>query len=126
MQHASLKGRSILVVEDEPLIALDITLAFEPTGASITTTNTLAHALILVEHDGLSGAILDHSLPDGDCCKICARLKERDLPFIIYSGHSPVKGPCEDVLHISKPAPHRTLVTAMERLIGAAEKPTPS
>ena len=103
MQSASLKGRSILVVEDEPLIALDITLAFVPTGASVTTTNTLAHALILAEHDGLSGAILDHSLPDGDCCKLCARLKERDLPFFIYSGLAPAKGPCADVLHISKP-----------------------
>ena len=88
MQSASLKGRSILVVEDEPLIALDITLAFVPTGASVTTTNTLAHALILAEHDGLSGAILDHSLPDGDCCKLCARLKQASpsmLPGISMS-----------------------------------------
>ena len=28
----------------------------------MTTTNTLRHALLLVEHDGLSAAILDHSL----------------------------------------------------------------
>ena len=63
MQRPSLEGRSILIVEDEPLIVMDITQAFEPTGAALTTTNTLKHALILVEHDGLSGAILDHALP---------------------------------------------------------------
>ena len=62
MQRPSLEGRSILVVEDEPLIVMDITQAFEATGAALTTTNTLKHALILVEHDGLSGAILDHAL----------------------------------------------------------------
>ena len=66
MQRPSLEGRSILVVEDEPLIVMDISQAFEATGAALTTTNTLKHALILVEHDGLSGAILDHALPDGD------------------------------------------------------------
>jgi CheY-like chemotaxis protein len=57
MARPSLEGRSILVVEDEPFIVLDITPQFEVTGAALTTTNTLKHALILVEHDGLSGAI---------------------------------------------------------------------
>jgi len=59
MQGPTLLGRSILVVEDEPLIVMDITQAFAHTGAEMTTTNTLRHALMLVEHDGLSAAILD-------------------------------------------------------------------
>jgi CheY-like chemotaxis protein len=73
MQRATLEGRSILVVEDQPLIAMDISQAFAPTGAAITTT-TLTHALTLVEHKGLSGAILDHALGDGDSSLLCARL----------------------------------------------------
>ena len=71
MQRPSLEGRSILIVEDQPLIVMDITQEFEATGAALTTTNTLKHALILVEHDGLSGAILDHALPDGDSSELC-------------------------------------------------------
>ena len=66
--EGSLTGRSILIVEDEPIIVMDITQAFEDSGAELTTTNTLRHALLLVEHDGLSVAILDHALcdaPDG-------------------------------------------------------------
>ena len=39
MQRPTLKGRSILIVEDEPLIVMDITQAFEGTGAALTTTN---------------------------------------------------------------------------------------
>jgi ActR/RegA family two-component response regulator len=62
MAPQTLQGRSILIVEDEPLIVMDITQALEGAGASVTTTNTLKHALLLVEHDGLSAAILDHSL----------------------------------------------------------------
>ena len=123
MERPSLEGRSILVVEDEPLIALDIAQAFEPTGAAITTTNTLKHALILAQHDGLSGAIIDHGLPDGDGGGLCALLKERGIPFFIYSGYPPVEGACDDALHIAKPAPDRTLVSAMVRLIGEGKKP---
>jgi DNA-binding response OmpR family regulator len=117
MQRPSLFGRSILVVEDEPLIALDITQAFEGTGAKLTTTNTLQHALILVEHDGLAGAILDHALGDGDSSRLCARLKERGVPYIIYSGLPTIGGACAGALHVAKPAAPGQLVAAMESLI---------
>jgi CheY-like chemotaxis protein len=74
MEHPALRGRSILVVEDEVLIAMDIVQALERAGASATMTTTVRHALILVEHDGLSAAIMDHALSDGDSTKLCARL----------------------------------------------------
>ena len=117
MQRPSLEGRSILIVEDEPLIALDITQAFEGTGAALTTTNSLHQATVLVEHDGLSGAILDHSLGDGDSSLLYARLTERGIPYLIYSGYPKVEGACEGVLHVGKPAAPGELVAAMETLI---------
>ncbi len=123
MQRPSLEGRSILVVEDEPLIVMDITQAFEATGAALTTTNTLKHALILVEHDGLSGAILDHALGGENSSLLCARLKERGIPFMIYSGYDTLDGPCKGALHISKPAADGALVAAMEGLIRGNAKP---
>jgi CheY-like chemotaxis protein len=90
MARPYLEGRSILIVEDEPLIVMDITQQFEATGAALTSTNTLHHALILVEHDGLAGAILDHALGDGDSSQLCARLKQRGIPFLIYTGFKTV------------------------------------
>ena len=124
MARPSLEGRSILIVEDEPLIVMGIAQQFEVTGAALTTTNTLKHALILVEHDGLSGAILDHALGDGNSSLLCKRLKERGIPFMIYSGYDTVEGPCKDALHISKPAANGVLVAAMERLIRGVSIPT--
>jgi DNA-binding response OmpR family regulator len=124
MQRPSLEGRSILVVEDEPLIVMDITQAFEGTGAALTTTSTLKHALILVEHDGLSGAILDHALGGENSSLLCARLKERRIPFMIYSGYDSVEGACKGALHISKPAAEGALVAAMEGLIRGDGIPT--
>lgn len=98
-------------------MALDITQQFEAAGAELTTTSTLKHALILVEHDGLAGAILDHALSDGDSSLLCQRLGERGVPFMIYSGYDTVEGPCRDALHVSKPAADGALVAAMEGLI---------
>jgi DNA-binding response OmpR family regulator len=80
MTRPSLAGRSFLIVENEPLIVMDILRTFEHTGAEMTTTDTLRHAMIIVEYDGLSGAILDHALPDGDSSFLCARLKDVAFP----------------------------------------------
>jgi hypothetical protein len=49
MQSTSLAGRSVLIVEDEPLIALDIMAAFEKAGDLALTARTLADAMRLVE-----------------------------------------------------------------------------
>ena len=123
MERPSLAGRSILIVEDEPLIVMDISRAFEHTGAEMTTTNTLRHAMIIVEHDGLSGAILDHALPDGDSSFLYARLKERGIPFIIYSGYRKVEfeGPHRDVPFLAKPASPNVLVAMMLDLLRSCE-----
>ena len=92
MDHLGLRGQSLLVVENELLIAMHIVTALEAAGAHATMTTTARHAMILAEHDGLAGAIVNHGLSDGDSTAICARLKERGIPYISYSGYEPVTG----------------------------------
>jgi CheY-like chemotaxis protein len=122
MPRPNLKGCVLLIVEDEPLIVMDISMAFEKTGAHLTTTNTLKHARLLVEHDGLSAVIMDHALPDGDTTSLCARLTERRIPFMIYSGFKSGDGPYKDAPHLMKPASHAQLLDAMEALIRDAKE----
>ena len=117
MEHPGLKGRSILVVENELLIAMDIAQALEAAGANATMTTTARHAIILADHDGLAGAIMDHGLSDGDSTAVCARLKERGIPYISYSGYDPVKGADPDAPYISKPASMNVLLSALEDLL---------
>jgi CheY-like chemotaxis protein len=117
MEHPRLRGRSILVVEDQLLIAMDIAQALEDAGAHATMTTTVRHANILLEHDGLSGAIMDHGLSDGDSTQLCARLEARGIPYISYSGYDPVPGASPDAPHISKPVPMHVLMSAMEDLL---------
>jgi DNA-binding NtrC family response regulator len=93
-------------------------MAFERAGAHLTTTNTVKHAKVLIEHDGLSAAILDHALTDGQATNLRARLNERNIPFLMYTGlEKATEGPCKDAPHLEKPATHATLLDAMEALI---------
>ena len=121
MERPLLAGRSILIVEDEPFIVMDITQAFENTGAELTSTNTLDHAMLLVEHDALSGAILDHGLLDGDTSLLHMRLKERGIPFVIYSGYREADVGSHGAPFISKPAAPGVLVDMIVDLIRRAE-----
>ena len=117
MEFPALRGLSILVVEDEMLIGMDIRSALEKAGAYVTATTTAHHALILVEHDGLAGAIMDHALADGDSTKLCARLAARGIPYVSYSGFDPVKGADADAPFVSKPSSMDTLLGALVKLL---------
>ena len=117
MEYPALRGRSILIVEDEPLIGMDIRLALEDAGALVTATTTIRHALLLVEHDGLAGAIMDHALADGDSATLCVRLKARGIPYVSYSGFDPVKGADPDAPWVGKPASMYTLLSTLAALL---------
>jgi CheY-like chemotaxis protein len=117
MNFPALEGRSILVVEDEPLIGWDIREALEKAGASVTATTTVRHALILIQHDGLAGAIMDHALADGDSAEVCRKLKERGIPYVSYSRYDPVVGASPEAPFVSKPASMDKLLTVLESLL---------
>jgi DNA-binding response OmpR family regulator len=115
--NCTLAGRSILIVEDEPLIALDMQTSFERAGAHVAIARTLRKAVALVEEDGLSAAVLDHALGDGDSSQLCERLTKRGIPFVIYSGFSEAEGACQHVPRVSKPASPEVLVTTVVGLL---------
>jgi CheY-like chemotaxis protein len=122
MDSTSLTGCSILVCEDEPLIAMDIEDAFSSAGAVVVSTSSQRRALAIVEECTVSAAILDHYLRDADCSELCARLKERNIPFVVYSGFDKLDEAHGDAVHVSKPASTDVLVTTVVGLLqrGAA------
>ena len=118
MERTSLTGCLILICEDQPIIAIDIANAFTDAGAQVVTASSLRDALLAVEDGGLSAAILDHALRDGDSSLLSARLRERKIPFVIHSGFSELDGVYGDhVVHVKKPAPAEVLVTTVEGLL---------
>ena len=113
----ALAGCLILIAEDDPLIATDITQAFEDEGARVITAHTLNEALCGVEDPALSAAILDHALSDGDSSTVCKRMKERNIPFVTYSGYDPLGGVCREGVRVMKPASMSLLVATVKGLL---------
>ena len=119
-----LHGRLILVAEDEALIALDLKETLEDEeGAHVYLASTFREALNTVDHPKLCAAILDHSFREGDSSEVCARLKKRDIPFVIYSGHGHVSGACQAGVLVRKPADISEVVAAIKALLDPPSTP---
>jgi DNA-binding NarL/FixJ family response regulator len=81
-----LDGAHVLILEDEPIIALDLAATIEAAdGCVVGPAGTVAAALALLEDQDVSGAILDANLPDGELTPVAILLIERGIPLVIYS-----------------------------------------
>lgn len=120
MTNETLAGQSILVVEDEPLIAMDVAQILSAEGATVRIASTLARALALVKQGTLSAAILDHALSDGDSSALCEELNGKNIPYLIFTGFSDLEGPCSDAPRVEKPASYEELLAAVTQLLNKA------
>jgi DNA-binding response OmpR family regulator len=114
-----LSGRSILIVEDEPLIALDIVENFRNAGASVIAAHRLSDGLRLAGHPDLSAAVVDFGLSDGEGTALCERLKERGIPFVLHSGYHHAGEACPADVLVAKPAAPQQLVSAVVGLLAS-------
>src|SRR5262245_63680247 len=123
MISASLAGCSILICEDEPLIALDIADAFSNAGARVMTVRSLADALTALEDEVSSAVILDHSLSDGDSSQLRECLKERNIPYVVHSGYGAKAqdASAAKAASVPKPASPELLVTTVEGLLRSCQ-----
>jgi DNA-binding response OmpR family regulator len=81
-----LAGRYILVVEDEPLVCLDLTERLQRAGAVVFAASHLNNALSLADHPDLSAGVLDFDLGKADSTAVCWKLVDRRIPFIFHTG----------------------------------------
>ena len=117
MNSSSLAGCSILICEDEPLIAIGIADAFTDAGARVVTVRSLASALSAIENEVPSAVILDHVLSDGERSQLCKRLNQRNIPYLVHSGYSNLDGAYGDAVQVPKPANPDVLVTTVLGLL---------
>lgn len=100
---------AILLLEDEPIILMDLEFAVEDIGLRAVCATSVAEALVLLETtQGLIAAVLDVSLARGQTCVPVARELERmGVPFLLHSGDLNRDDETVrrlGVRHISKPA----------------------
>jgi DNA-binding response OmpR family regulator len=110
----------ILVVEDEPLVALEISDLLADEGAEVIgPAMDLGASVELARRASISAAVLDVRLSDGAVAPVARILSERGIPFIFYTGQAEtdavrLEWPSAPV--IAKPAPARNLVAAIASL----------
>lgn len=78
----------VLVVDDEPLIAMMIADWIAEQGLeTVGPAHSVSQALDLIKTQAVDAAILDVSLGEGDCYAIADALAERGIPFAFATGH---------------------------------------
>ncbi|WP_051447644.1 response regulator [Rhizobium leguminosarum] len=80
------RADTVLVVEDEPLVALDIESVLQAVGLPVEYCASRGEALKLIASRTPSAAILDFHLKDGEATDIAAELQARKVPLIFCSG----------------------------------------
>ncbi|MBB3034967.1 response regulator [Alteriqipengyuania lutimaris] len=81
-------GCRILLLDDEPLILMDLEFAAEDQECQPLTATNVKEAMAHIEaQGGVSCAVLDVTLRDGETCMPVAReLEKRDIPYLLHSG----------------------------------------
>jgi DNA-binding response OmpR family regulator len=115
-----LTGHSILVVEDEPLIAMDIAGGLRKAGALVMTAHTLCDGLRLAGHPDVSAAVIDFRLHDHHGTALCECLNERGVPFVLHTGYTHIHEACQTGIVVAKPAPPDQIAAMIEALLLAA------
>jgi CheY-like chemotaxis protein len=110
---------SVLVVEDEPLIAMMLEDLLDLLGHNLAgSADSTAEALPLVANGGFDVAILDVNLRDGPSWPVADALEATGKRFMLATGGHVTPPPAEhaDVVQLSKPFTLDSLKVALEKL----------
>jgi DNA-binding response OmpR family regulator len=75
-----------LLLEDEPIIAMDLEATLAAAGFSVVTVMSCAVADEWLESHAPGIAIVDVNLTDGSCHDVVSKLHAAGVPFIVHSG----------------------------------------
>ncbi len=115
-----LAGKRILIVEDEPLIAIDLESAVrDQHGTVIGPARNISEAQRIAESEIFDGAILDLRLKDDLALPVAECLRRRGIAFVIHSGQADITIPraWPDVPIIGKPALPEQVVAILAALL---------
>jgi CheY-like chemotaxis protein len=83
-----LQGWRVLVVEDEPLEALDYCDRLAEAGAEVVGPfGSVSEALDVVGRETVDVALLDYALADQNSEKLQDALATRQIPFVVLTGY---------------------------------------
>jgi CheY-like chemotaxis protein len=116
-------GKRILLVEDEPIVAIALQDMIEELGHEVVgPAFHLTRALELAEIETIDAAILDVNMGDGHSYGVADRLRARGIPYLFATGYgaSGLEPGHEDSLVLPKPYREAQVAAALEKLLGTA------
>lgn len=125
MASASYQERpTVLVVEDEFIIALDLSETVQDLGYELEGPFTdNANALRAIEDEMPDCAILDVFTADGEVYPLADKLSAAGVPIVFHSGHvtpAEVHQRYPDAIACSKPCPPGRLIGALQEAVAKA------
>ncbi len=110
----------ILIIEDEPIIALDLQETLIEAGFTVVgVTGRLEHALEFIADTIFDAAIVDANLAGISASPAALALAARGLPFIVLSGYS--RGQQQDEFggapYLQKPCRPAHIIQALQDLV---------
>jgi light-regulated signal transduction histidine kinase (bacteriophytochrome)/ActR/RegA family two-component response regulator len=121
---ASMHGLSVLMVEDQLLIAMDVQTMLASEGASVETASSVKeamHSLSIIRPDV---AILDINLGNGSSLPVAHALMAEGIPFVFATGYGEnglIPASLADVPIVRKPYDVAGLSAALTRAMATAE-----
>ena len=118
-----LRGVTVLVVEDDLLLAIALEDTLVGMGAVVLDVcHTLDQAMAWADADDFAVAVLDFSLGPNSVAPLARRLARRSVPFIFHTGMSrsePSLMEWRDFPIVEKPASPHTLVAAIKSVLAS-------
>lgn len=118
----ALKGKGIVLVEDEALIVMDLAEEIQRAGARVVAEcATVDEALGACCEMDFDAAVLDVDLRGRDIFPVADRLIELGKPFLFHTGHATrynLEGRYPDRPVCAKPVPGETLLRVLAGLVG--------
>ncbi|SER05692.1 HWE histidine kinase domain-containing protein [Sphingobium sp. YR768] len=117
-----LKGRNVLLVEDNMIIAMDGEDALRDLGAEVMTASSVGRAREAIAIQSVDMAVLDFNLGHETSLPVADLLAEKGIPFLFATGYGDgldLPSRFENVVLLKKPYSGATLAQALAPIIEA-------
>jgi PAS domain S-box-containing protein len=119
----ALSGKRVLIVEDEPLIALELAAMLEGARAHVVgPVRSMQQARELIHEQTLDAALLDINLTEERTDELAATLLRRKVPFAFLTGYGRETLPptLQTAVLIAKPFRPEEVIATLGELVGSA------
>ena len=109
----------VLLVEDDPIIGLDVAQTLADAGATVIgPVHTVAAALKYLEHRDFDVAVVDFRLETQTSTAVAERLLRERRPFLFHSSSIEAFDAYPGVILVKKPSRPEQLVAAVAAVAG--------